>query len=445
MASKSEDAPLGVDGREGELERIVRLFNIYEVSNFERYLDPDGFCWWDGVRFSLIHALCTEQGLYGSGGITVNALTGRISSAARQIWNMQSEFSAFLAMPHKRFASLYISNRALPYVKASLARESDPTMLIGNVERLQARHAITKQSVDFAIRMLTPRMKPSPDIATAARTIARDLGEIFETKLDIETMVLASYRKTMASRQVWTRLLGHMPNLERVVFVNDDTLKFATHLANMRGIDTEEVQHGYMGSSHGSFTYPPLEQLPATMPQRCIITRNTGDIVYPVPLRHVPDPLPIAALKPLPDRPYDIVIGASPKQVQETNAVIGALAPHGCKVAVRLHPAQSEASFLEALPAELRAIDIVDPTLSFFESAAQARIFIPISAFSTTGFEAADAGCDVVLVRQGAHKASNLLDRVASAEAHSCDELLSIVAETIALQANKLAGGRQIS
>lgn len=440
MSEGTGTAP-GIDGREGELERIIRLFNAYETPNFERFVDPDGFCWWDGVRFSLIYALGIERGLYGSGGGTAHALPRRIASAARQVWTMQREFAAFLAMPRKRFTTLHISNRVLPYMKDSLAGAPHPTLLIGNIGRLDADHGITKQSVDFAIRLLTPRMKPSPEVVEAAKTIARELSGIYDTKLDLEAMILARYRMNMAGRRVWTWLLDRLPNVERTVYVNDDTLKFATFLANTRGIDTEEVQHGYMGASHGAFTYPPLDNPPRTLPDCCIITRDTNDIVYPVPLEFVPDPIPESNPKPLAERPLDVMIGASPKQVTETIALVDALARSDWNVGVRLHPAQSEESFRKALPPHLEGVNIVNTTVSFFEVAAEARVFVPVSSYSTTGFEAADAGCDVVLVHQSSQKASHLLGRIASAEAKGCEELSQIVADIINRQAHPQTDG----
>lgn len=440
VASKSEDAPLGVDGREGELERIIRLFNIYEVSNFERYLDPDGFCWWDAMRFILIHNLSVEQGTHGAAPVDKPApLPTRMASLARQIWATQREFAGFLTMPRSSFKTLTISNRALPYLKQAMATETEPMLLIGNTERLDTRYGITKQSVDFAVRSLTPRMRPAPEIAVAAQTIARELGDIFDTELDIERIVLARYRMNMAGRMVWTWLLDRMPALDRIILVNDDTLKFATHLANRRGIDTEEVQHAYMGASHGAFAYPPLDNPPNTMPGRCVVTRDTGDIVYPTMLKFVPGPLPEVELEPLAERPFDVMVGASPKQVKETVAIVEALASRGWKVGVRLHPAQTEVGFRAALPEALADTPVVDAGLSFFESAALARVFVPVASYSTTGFEAAEAGCKVILLHREGRKSSNILDSVASGIAYDAAALPGVIAPILAMDAENRA------
>lgn len=431
MSEGTGTAP-GIDGREGELERIIRLFNAYETPNFDRYVDPDGFCWWDAMRFILVHNLSVEQGTHGAAPVDPpKPIPARMASLARQVWAMQREFAAFLAMPRKRFTTLHIGNRVLPYMKDSLAGAPRPTLLIGNIARLDADHGITKQSVDFAIRLLTPRMKPSPEVVEAAKTIARELSGIYDTKLDLEAMILARYRMNMAGRRVWTWLLDRLPNVERIVYVNDDTLKFATFLANTRGIDTEEVQHGYMGASHGAFAYPPLGNPPRTMPDRCVIGRDTGDIVYPAPLKHVPEPTPEVDLKPLAERPYDVMVGASPKQVKETIAIVEALAPRGWKVAVRLHPAQTEAGFRAAMPEDLRDTAIIAQRLSFFEAAAQARIYVPVASYSTTGFDAADMNCKVVLLHRDGLKASKILDSVASAETDSLAALPSIVEDLL--------------
>ena len=54
------------DLRNGEIDEIIKKFNVHEIPFFEYSSNPKDKGWWDFARYYVIHSICTEKGLYGN-------------------------------------------------------------------------------------------------------------------------------------------------------------------------------------------------------------------------------------------------------------------------------------------------------------------------------------------------------------------------------------------
>ena len=53
------------DLREGEIDKIIKKFNGFEMPFFEYTSTNKDIGWWDFVRYDIIHSICIDKGLYG--------------------------------------------------------------------------------------------------------------------------------------------------------------------------------------------------------------------------------------------------------------------------------------------------------------------------------------------------------------------------------------------
>jgi hypothetical protein len=262
-----------------------------------------------------------------------------------------------------------------------------------------------------------------------ARRLAENIRARFKSEEDIFSVICAKYREELAARRFWSFVLDRARTLERVIYVNDDTLKSLVLLARARGIDTEEVQHAYMGRVHVGFSYPALEGRLATMPDRVIITRDSGDITYPVDRVCVKKETRQRVVVP---RDIDVLVGSSPTQSRKTRDVVAALSGLKLRLAVKLHPAELKETSEIAARFSPADVAIYDGDMNFCDLAWRARLFIPVNATSTTAFEAAEMGARVVLVDIDGVKKTVISDRVASGWANSLETMLELVRSQIA-------------
>lgn len=416
------------------LEDFIAAFNRFEAEAgvFGLY-DGQGYPWWDLVRFRVQFALCVEREIYGRSSAPQLPKRVRAQSFARQAWRFMRDVSRLRRRGAGQARVLVVSRRALDYVEgvtSELEAQGHGALFFNKTGEAARPHiAIASQSVQFITRLVQRSQRLPPEVEQEARRLADDIRTRFDSKADIFGVIAAKYREELVARRLWSLVLDRATAVERVIYVYDDTLKSLVALARARGIETEEVQHAYMGRSHIGFSYPPLEGGLATLPDRVIITRDTGDITYPVERVFVKAEAKQRAIVP---RDIDVLVGSSPTRQAETKDIIVALAEQGLRLAVKLHPAETVESSEIAARFSPDEVAVYAGDEDFCDLAWRARVFIPVNATSTTAFEAAEMGARVVLVDFDGSKKTAVTDAVASARAGSLQGLLGVVRLQIA-------------
>lgn len=416
------------------LEDIIAAFNRYEAkSGVFALRDKKGYPWWDLVRYRVQFALCVERDIYGRSPVPPSSKLVRAQSFTRQVRQLVRDIARLRGRGTRQSRTLVVSRRSLDYIDGVTAAETERghgVLLVNKTGEAPAPHmAITSQSIQFFTRLAQWAHRLPPEVDQDARRLAGDIRARFDSKTDIFGVIAAKYREELVARRVWSFILDRASAVERVIYVNDDMLKSLVVLARARRIDTEEVQHAYMGRAHIGFSYPPLDGPLATLPDRVIVTRDTGDITYPVAKVVVQ---PEAKRREPAIRDIDVLVASSPSRQAETAEIINALAGQGLRLAVKLHPAETEESSEIAARFSPGEVAIHAGDEDFCDLAWRARVFVPVNATSTTAFEAAEMGARVVLVDVGGEKKTAISDGVASARAESLDALPGVVRSQLA-------------
>ena len=420
------------------LEEFIEAFNCYEADfGLFRLRDDDDFPWWDLVRYRVQYAMCVELGIYGRRHLRRIGSINRALSFARQCWQLARDFNKLTNIDRGRIRCLVVSSRALAELAGVIdecALKGYPTLVVSNDTCLAPPHlSVANKSIAFFVRLYAHFCRVPPAVQSDIRYLAGTISKQFESNLDLFPLITAKYREHLAAKVAWSFVLRRAGGLDRIVYVNDDTLKTLVFLARKSGIPTEEIGHGYMGRSHIAFSYPPLPSTLETLPDKIVINRDTGDISYPVKkallIKHERTALPS------PPRDIDVLIGASPTFQDETNSIIGALVGRGLKLAVKLHPAQTVESSQIAERFPSVRFEISDGEENFCDLARRAIIYVPANPTSTTTFEAVENGALLVVVDFGGIRRTVLHDRTARARALSIDDLFMVV-ESLLREAN---------
>lgn len=408
------------------IEAFVKAFNRCEAeAGVFALRDAENYPWWDLVRYRVQFALCVERDLHRySSASALPSKFVRAKSFARQMRRLVRDVTRLRGHRIREARTLVVSKRSLDYIDTIAGAEAErgrAVLLVNRSGEAPApQMALTYQSIQFLTRMVQRAQRLPPAVDQAARRLAYDIRVRFDSQVDVFGVIATKYREEMVARRIWSVILDQAGAVERVIYVNDDTLKSLVMLARARGIDTEEVQHAYMGQAHIGFSYPPLDSALATLPDRVIITRDTGDITYPVERVEVKTTSKQRGAVP---RDIDVLVGSSPTRQEETAAVIAAMVGHGLRLAVKLHPAETKATSKIAARFSPQEVAIHAGDEDFCDLAWRARVFVPINATSTTAFDAAEMGARVVLLHYGGVKKTAVSDAVTSAHVYSLDDL----------------------
>lgn len=411
------------------LEDFIAAFNRFEAEeNLFELRDGQGFPWWDLVRYRVQFALCAQRDIYGDQKVAPSSKTVRARSFLRQAWRLVCDIGTLCLLRRDRIRCLVVSSRALDHVETTLDAEMGrgrAALVVNKLGHYANPHiAIAGQSVAFFSRLYARVCRVPSEVEKDIRRLAHLIGKHFHSDVDFFALMTSKYREHLAAQQAWSFILSRTRAADRVIYVNDDTLKTLVFLARRRGIATEEVQHAYMGKSHNAFSYPPLKNVLESLPDKVIIDRDTGDITYPVQKVIMQRSAKSATLEA---RDIDVLIAASPSRQDETIGVVAALLDKGLRLVVKLHPAQTlKSSGLGAhFSPEKLAIHSGDE--EFCALASRARVFVPVNATSTTTFEAVENGARLVVVDFGGVKTTSMNDGIVSARAGSLETLPDIV------------------
>ncbi len=423
--------------QDGDIERFIAAFNTYEdtADLFDRCRDAQGFAWWDLVRYAVRFSICVEKGIIGARQTPPRSMFKRTLNGLRQSVRLARDAVRIVQFGRLNISCIHISTRPtndilVAQVQAEAVKDGQspsPVLHVNTIGAVTAPDvAIKKQSVDFFIRLVAPFLPLPPKVDRHAADVAAQIKHQFQTAVDVRAIIAARYRHHLAAWLVWGALLSRLKTMRRIVFVNDDTLKTLVHLANAKGIETIEMQHGYMGRSHIGFSYPPLHTLPDTLAQKVWITHDTDDIVYPVPKVTVrmPDK---HAVWGQPARDIDVLIGGSPTRAKDTRDIIAALVDLGLSIGVKLHPAQNQGAFDQSRAFTSQQVTIHPGHGDFNALARRARIYVPANPTSTTVFEAVEAGAALIVVDYDGRKMTSMIDNIVTQRVGSCPALRDAV------------------
>ena len=415
------------------LEDFIAEFNRLEAQEklFE-LRDGQGFPWWDLVRYGVQFALCAQRDIYGYQKVTPSSKIVRALSFLRQFWRLVCDVATLCLLGRGRIRCLVVSSRALNHVETTLDEEMGrgrAALVVNKLGHYANPHiAIAGQSVAFFTRLYARVCRVPSEVEQDIRRLAHLIGKHFHSDADFVALMTSKYREHLAAQKAWSFILSRTRAADRVIHVNDGTLKTLVFLARRRGIVTEEVQHAYMGRSHIGFSYPPLTNVPETLPDKVIIDRDTGDITYPVQKVIVQRPYnPSISVT----RDIDVLIAASPGRQDQTIAIVAALGETGLRLAVKLHPAQTEESSGLRAHFSPAQVAIHNGAEDFCALAARAYVFVPANATSTTTFEAVENGARLVTVDFGGVKRTSMNDEIVSARAGSLETLPNVILEQL--------------
>lgn len=410
----------------GAVDAFIARFNALEVAQrlFDVRLD-DGFPFWDAVRYQLQFALCAERGIHAHQRREKLSRWQSARSGARQAFHLLRDLLTVARVGGRGLTRLYVHARRWEHVLADIAESGAPSLIVGPAEPSDRRNIfVRKASVTFFVRMASRFVRVPASVADVAARWDDLLKREFDSHVDVRAIVLKRYRDHRVAGRLWRFVLARLPALERVSFINDDTLRPLVYQANVRGIATREFQHSYMGRSNVLYDYPPLEQPVLSLPAEVVVHLDTGDIVYPVaPVRPA---VASDAVAPA-DRDIDVLVGGSSTRNAEGAAIVAALGGRGLALAAKLHPNQDETAFGAKDRLAADRVQFFDKRTAFVDLVRRAKIYVPTSPTSTTIFEAVENGARLVMVNHGGIKVAGIIDRIASAQVDTVDDLYATV------------------
>jgi len=378
------------------LDEFIAAFNRFESQHRVFDLRDDNLIpWWDLVRYRVQFELCVERGIYGRATAASVSKTKRARSFVRQFVQLVRDLVTLYRPKMREVQTIALSRRRLRYIE-NIAGNKDDVVLFASAQGVPtapSQLSVSAQSFQFFTR-LAKRFAPVPaDVSREAQKLASEICSEFKSDCDIFKIITSKYREELVLRHIWGFILNRAFAAKRMIFVNDDMVKTFVAMARAKGMDSEEVQHAYMGRSHIAFSYPDHIDALATFPDRVVITRDTGDITYPVEKRLVaPERLNVSHIH----RDIDVLIASSPTRRERTHQVIRAMVGQELKVAVKLHPAENIETSGISKKFATDDVLVIDNGDDFSEWAARAHICIPVNATSTTAIEALEMNASVI-------------------------------------------------
>tara|TARA_R110002096_G_scaffold16898_2_gene57706 strand:+ start:36096 stop:37400 length:1305 start_codon:yes stop_codon:yes gene_type:complete len=416
----------------GEMETLIESFHTFERPLFNSLVDEDGFAWWDLVRYDIQFEILYERGLRSRATNPQRQGLRPTISALRRGAAVASDLAALPRLLRREVDAIIVSRRPLEPILKVIEESDTAHFILGSPEFGEhGSLSIDKYHIDLLINLVARLLLPSAGLLNHAKRVERDFQEYFDIQMPVYALIEAKYRKHLAAKRIWSRILSLPASLRRVVFVNDDTMKTLVWLCNQRGIDTTEVQHGYMGSSHIGFSYPQLDKSLMTMPNRVMITRDTGDITYPAPLLRFEGAATVTAVPSTGDRDIDVLIGSGPRWGRRTEELVAALANSGMRVAVKLHPAQTREDLNLDFEGVQHKPEVFGGKDAFLPIVRRARVYVPVNPGSTTSFEAVENGCVLVLYQPHGAPSTSVVNHLAAANTSDPNEFVACIRDSL--------------
>jgi hypothetical protein len=424
----------------GGVEALIEAFHSFESPLFERLVDEDGFAWWDLVRYDIQFNMLVERGLHPRFSSQTQKAGLRLVSVMRRGIPFVLDLIRLRHLSRRKIDAIIISRRPLePITKVIEGNISGHFIFGGPTIDGHASPLIDKYHLDLFTKLVARRLTPPTAVLADARRVESDVQKHFNTELLVHKLIESKYRQHLAAKRIWSKLISMPASIERVVYVNDDTAKTLVWLCRQRGIETTEVQHGYMGASHIGFSYPKLDHSLMTMPDRTVITRDTGDIVYPSTLVGCEMAPSVIDIPTFNERDIDVLIGSGPRWIRRTQEMIEALTDSGLHVAIKLHPTQQEGEIDLIVNGVRNMPEVFSGKDDFLPVVRRSKIYLPANPGSTTSFEAVEQGCALMLYTPQGGPSTSVVNHLAAAIMSEPDEIVACIRDVL----ERVASGNQ--
>lgn len=408
----------------GGLEVFIAAFHEFEQQHnlFATCVDHEGFGWWDLVRYKVQFQICVDRGLFGASAAVAQPFFSRFRKAGADGIRLGRDMALLRAAERSEVTRLYVYGRVVKSLEDDVAAAEKRAFQI-TAAGPWGPSAISKRSIDLLIGTLARSRVIDAAVQKHMVEICGHLARTFGATPKYHAIMRQKYGWHLASQTIWRRILGWFPNLTQLGFVNDDSLRTLIALANAKGIVTREYQHGYAGKSHIAYSYPPLPEVPLTLPNELLVERDTGDITFPAKLLFQERSI-LGPVMDAPPRDLDVLIGGSPTRNEDAHLLAASLVNRGLSVAVKLHPAQtvSASGFRSSFTPE--QLVIFEGDSSFVDLARRAKIYLPANPTSTTVYEAVENGAKLAVVDFGGERVTETIDKLVSIRADTVEHLL---------------------
>jgi hypothetical protein len=432
-AATTQQDSMDSTGPEGAIDALIREFNDFEAEEklFSNCVDEAGFAWWDATRYAVQWAICVERDIGGRSAAGPSSVFSRALRLTNRLVHVVKDVATIALLRRNSARTLFVCGRTPRSILDDIAASPGPCFVASNhTVSCTSLISIRKRSIDLLIRAAVSLGRGRCAIAADAARLDQKLKRRFGSHVDFRCIIIGKYRQHRASRAIWDWVLSRLGSVELIGYVNDDTAKSLVALARRRGIRTREYQHGYMGRSHIAFSYPRLEQPLATLPDEVVVNFDSGDITYPAAVINA-GASGQSSTAAQARRDIDVLVGGSPTRNAEALAIVANLVDRGLSVAIKLHPAQSEASSGVRQAFSSNQLSVHSGEEDFRSLAARSKIYVPANPSSTTAFEAVECGARLLVVDYSGMKMTSSTDAVVSARVNTIESVYGAVAELL--------------
>ena len=417
--------------KNGEIETFIEIFNHYEYKYFNLKLKSNGLAWWPLIRFKVADNLMIERDLKWPSIIIKKEKLLLIKTYIKYIKSILLDLFTILILYFKPIETIYIGSRNIPDFKNSIKSNKKDYLLIGNREIFTGNSLfISKSNLDIVKKLLTNFIKIPKELIDDSIKIRTELKTTLNTKINISKIIINEYKNQIAYLWIWRILIKYTKGTKKIIFINDCSQNTLMLIAKKIGIETIEVQHGYIGKAHEAYTFPDLDFKINSLPDKIIINSNFSVTKYPVKKVSSRFLLKSKNKKINTKEKYiDVLIGSSPKLLNETRLILDLLTKYNFKLALKLHP--SENSNLYKNYYYKNKIKIFSGEKDIKEIAEKSKIYIPVFPLSTSAFEAYSSGSKILTINYNGRKLSNILDSVINISVNSIYDLPEIINKLI--------------
>lgn len=416
------------DLRNGEIDKIIKKFNGFEMPFFEYSSNPKDIGWWDFVRYDIIHSICIEKGLYGNHKDFKKNFFLRLPSLIIQTRNLFFSIKNFFNIDFKNIRFLSISSRRLNlYFKHNDYKDEQTLIVVKNPAGNYYKNLIYKDSLENIIKFISKFIRVPHQIELDSKNISGIINSSISTNVDISRLIKTKYKYCIAAIYVWKIIFKFfLKKVNTIKYTNDDLQKPLVYVASLKNIKTFEIQHAYMGKSHEAFSYPFFLKKPLSIPNYTLVYFDSKDITYPSKIiNYYNEEEKNSQTKK--NIEIDLLIGSSPRKAIDTLKILSIIQGLNLRLAIKLHPAEclSNLNIKEFLKNE--SIRVIDGKENFSNIAAITKIFIPISHNSTTIFEARKQNCEIIIFDEFGRKFTNIPNLVKPIFCYSSNSLKKLI------------------
>ena len=396
------------DLRDGEIDEIIKKFNVLEIPFFEYTSHSKDIRWWDFIRYYIVHNICVEKGLYGDQRNYKRKFLARLPSLIIQIKKFLFSIKNLSKVNFNNIKFLSISSRKLNKYFYNDDLEIENTLIILKEKSDNYKNYIYKDSLENFIKLFSKCIRVPNKVQIQSNNISEVIQNSISTKINISRLIEEKYKYCVASVYVWKFIFKYfLKEVNLIKYTNDNLQKPLVYVANQNNIKTLEIQHAYMGKSNEAFCYPNLFKKPISIPNSTLVYFDSKDITYPSNIINCcqEEKNTSKAEKKI---KIDLLIGSGPTSSKTTKKILSIIQNLDLRIAIKLHPSEhlSDLNIQEIL--KNKSIKIIKGKENFSNIASITKIFIPVDHYSTTIFEARKEDCEIIIFDESSRKISNI-------------------------------------